>query len=119
MNYKVGTLLQPCMKYRSRTDIITAILNVAAPGATKTRIMYGAYLSYAQVREYLDFLLSKKLLVYDEAGTYRLTEDGMKLLRPFEGISQVLAVIQQPQQPGATEHHLTGSIPPAQSQWLA
>jgi len=85
------------MKYRSRTDIITAILSVAAPGATKTRIMYGAYLSYAQVREYLDFLVSKKLLVYDGTGTYRLTDNGISLLHTFEGIGQVLAVNQEPE----------------------
>jgi predicted transcriptional regulator len=83
------------MKYRSRTDIITAILTVATQGATKTRIMYGAYLSYAQVREYLDFLVSKKLLTRDELGTYRLTENGMNLLHTFEGISEVLAVNQE------------------------
>jgi len=84
------------MKYRSRTDIITAILGIASQGATKTRIMYGAYLSYAQVREYLDFLVSKNLLTRDPVGLYRLTESGMDLLHTFEGISQVLAVNQQP-----------------------
>ena len=82
------------MKYRSRTDIITAILTVATQGATKTRIMYGAYLSYAQVREYLDFLVSRELITRDESGTYRLTESGMNLLRTFEGISEMLAVNQ-------------------------
>ena len=40
------------MKYRSRTEIVSAMLRIANRGATKTRIMYGAYLSYAQVMEY-------------------------------------------------------------------
>ena len=81
------------MKYRSRTDIITAILGAASGGATKTRIMYGAYLSYAQVKEYLDFLLAKSLIsCEEETGIYRVTESGMNLLRTFEGINQVIAV---------------------------
>ncbi|WP_323444712.1 winged helix-turn-helix domain-containing protein [Candidatus Nitrososphaera gargensis] len=35
------------MKYRSRTEITAQILEAACGGATKTRIMYKAYLSYA------------------------------------------------------------------------
>ena len=41
------------MKYRSRTEIVAMILEAANGGATKTRIMYKAFLSYAQLREYL------------------------------------------------------------------
>ena len=41
------------MKYRSRTDIVSQILEAANGGATKTKIMYEAYLSYAQPKEYL------------------------------------------------------------------
>jgi len=44
------------LKYRSRTDIIAQILEGATQGSTKTRLMYGAYISYAQVQEYLAFL---------------------------------------------------------------
>ncbi len=81
------------MKYRSRTDIIAMILRAAVNGATKTRIMYGAYLSYAQVKEYLSFLLEKNLIAYEEGtGLYKLTENGMKLLRVYEGISDMVSV---------------------------
>lgn len=81
------------MKYRSRTDIITAILGTAEGGATKTRLMYGAFLSYSQMKEYLEFLLAKNLISYEEGtGTYRPTEDGMNLLRTFEGINQLITV---------------------------
>jgi predicted transcriptional regulator len=81
------------VKYRSRTDIIAMILRTAVNGATKTRIMYGAYLSYAQVKEYLSFLIEKNLITYEEgAGLYRLTENGMKLLRVYEGISDMISV---------------------------
>ena len=81
------------MKYRSRTDIIAMILRAATNGATKTRIMYGAYLSYAQVKEYLSFLLEKNLISYQEGtGMYQLTENGMKLLHIYEGISDMISV---------------------------
>ena len=43
------------MKYRSRTDIISQILDMAygGGGATKTKILYKACLSHNQLKEYL------------------------------------------------------------------
>ena len=81
------------MKYRSRTDIIAMILQSANNGATKTRIMYGAYLSYAQVKEYLDFLQQKGLLKYGTGtGIYTLTETGLRFLRVYNEISDLVAI---------------------------
>ncbi|HEX2304921.1 MAG TPA: winged helix-turn-helix domain-containing protein, partial [Nitrososphaeraceae archaeon] len=54
------------MKYRSRTEIVSMILEAANGGATKTRIMYKAFLSYAQLREYLSVLIENNLLEYLE-----------------------------------------------------
>ena len=54
------------MKYRSRTEITGLILKAANGGATKTKIMYKAYLSFAQMREYLSMLIEKGLLEYEE-----------------------------------------------------
>ena len=45
------------MKYRSRTEIVGNILDAANRGATKTKIMYMAFLSYNQVKEYLSVLM--------------------------------------------------------------
>jgi predicted transcriptional regulator len=39
------------MKYRSATDIAATILDVANGGSTKTKIMYRAYLSCAQLKD--------------------------------------------------------------------
>jgi predicted transcriptional regulator len=39
------------MKYRRGTEIISIILESANGGATKTKIMYKAFLSYAQLRD--------------------------------------------------------------------
>ncbi len=81
------------MKYRSRTDIIATVLQAAMPGATKTRLMYSAYLSYAQIQEYMAFLLEKELVMY-EAGMsqYKLTEKGLHFLRVYDEISQLITL---------------------------
>ena len=81
------------MKYRSRTDIIAMILQAATTGATKTRIMYSAYLSYAQVKEYLSFLLQRDLIRYEEgSGLYKLSDRGLRVLEAYEGISEMIAL---------------------------
>jgi predicted transcriptional regulator len=79
------------MKYRSRTEIVSMILEAANGGATKTRIMYKAFLSYAQLREYLSVLIENNLLEYLEGTqTYRTTEKGFNLLRMHNEIGELL-----------------------------
>jgi len=47
------------MKYRSRRDIVGLFLDAAnGGGATKTKLMYRAYLSFNQLREYIIFLMN-------------------------------------------------------------
>ena len=48
------------MKYRSRTEIVGMILDAANGGTTKTKIMYKAFLSYAQLKEYLSVLIENQ-----------------------------------------------------------
>jgi predicted transcriptional regulator len=69
------------------------ILQAANKGATKTRIMYGAYLSYAQVQEYLGFLQQKELISYEE-GThlYKLTAKGLHYLSAFDQINEIISI---------------------------
>jgi predicted transcriptional regulator len=84
------------MKYRSRTDITGLILEAANGGATKTKIMYKAYLSFAQLREYLSMLLEKGLLEYEEGHTiYKTTEKGMRLLQMYNQINEELIVFEK------------------------
>ena len=84
------------MKYRSRTDITGLILEAANGGATKTKIMYKAYLSFAQLREYLSMLLEKGLLEYEEGHTiYKTTEKGMRLLQMYNQINEELVVFEK------------------------
>lgn len=79
------------MKYRSRTEIVEMILQATRIGATKTRIMYRAYLSYTQVKEYLSFLLENGLIKYEEGSQlYRITEKGIHFLQVYSEISDLV-----------------------------
>jgi len=79
------------MKYRSRTEIVSSILEAANGGATKTRIMYKAFLSYAQLKEYLSVLIENNLLEYLEGlQSYKTTEKGLNLLKMHNEIGELL-----------------------------
>ena len=79
------------MKYRSRTEIVSNILEAANGGVTKTKIMYKAYLSYNQLREYLSILIENNLLEYLEGTqTYKTTEKGLNLLKMHNEMAELL-----------------------------
>src|SRR5919197_395863 len=79
------------VKYRSRTEIVAMILEAANGGATKTKIMYKAFLSYAQLREYLSVLIENNLLEYLEGSQmYKTTEKGLNFLRMHNEIGELL-----------------------------
>jgi predicted transcriptional regulator len=79
------------MKNRSRTEIVSDILNSANGGATKSKIMYKAFLSYGQLKEYLTVLIENNLLEYVE-GTqnYKTTEKGLNFLKMNNQIGELL-----------------------------
>ena len=80
------------MKYRSRTDITAQILEAANGGVTKTKIMYKAFLSYAQLKEYLTVLIENGLLEYVEGEQiYRTTEKGNRFLKIYNQIGEYVA----------------------------
>ena len=79
------------MKYRSRTEIVSMILEAANGSATKTKIMYKAFLSYAQLKEYLSVLIENNLLEYLEGTqSYKTTEKGLNFLKMHNEISELL-----------------------------
>ena len=79
------------MKYRRRTEIVAMILEAANGGATKTKIMYKAFLSYAQLREYLSVLIENGLLEYMEGTqTYKTTAKGLNFLKMHSEIGELL-----------------------------
>jgi len=80
------------MKYRSRTEIVSNILEAANGGrATKTKIMYKAFLSYAQLKEYLSVLRENNLIEYlDGTQTFKTTEKGLNYLKMQNEMGELL-----------------------------
>jgi predicted transcriptional regulator len=78
------------MKYRSRTELTSNILEAANGGATKTKIMYKAFLSYAQLKEYLAMLIQNDLVVQDFEGIYRTTSKGIRFLETSRQLGGLL-----------------------------
>jgi len=79
------------MKYRSRTEIVSNILDAANGGATKTKIMYKAFLSYAQLKEYLSVLRENNLIEYlNGTQTFKTTEKGFNYLKMHNEMGELL-----------------------------
>jgi predicted transcriptional regulator len=78
------------MKYRSRTEICSNILEAANGGTTKTKIMYKAFLSFAQLKDYLALLIENELLSINADGIYRTTEKGFRYLQTIEQLGGML-----------------------------
>src|ERR1041385_3321594 len=79
-------------KYRSRDEIIGSILQYATAeeGITKTRIMYNSFLSYSQLKEYIDHLIRNKLLSYSkESKRFKITGKGLKYLELYSEIHEM------------------------------
>jgi predicted transcriptional regulator len=77
-------------KYRSRMDIAAEILEAAQTraGANKTKIMYHAFLSFPQLKQYLALLMENQLLehVPEDKNLYRTTEKGKRFLINYREI---------------------------------
>jgi predicted transcriptional regulator len=79
------------LKYRSRTDIAAAILEIALDGAIKTRIMYKAFLSFPQLKEYLAVLQERGLLEHVSTDNeYRTTDKGKQFLKMYKDVGQMI-----------------------------
>ena len=81
------------MKNRSRTEIVAMILEAANGGATKTKMMYKAFLSSHQLKEYLSLLVETNLIEYHE-GTkiFRTTEKGLIFLKKHNEMGELLHI---------------------------
>ena len=84
------------MKYRTRTEIMSQILEAANGGSTKTKIMYKAFLSFIQLREFLTVLTQNGLLNYDAATeTFKTTEKGLRFLNAYKQLGDMMNPQQQ------------------------
>ena len=82
-------------KNRSRLDVIAAILRVVnGREASKTRIMYGAYVSYAQIREYMPTMLEMGLLTIsnEQQSLYKIRERGLRFLELYDGLNEMIPI---------------------------
>ncbi len=81
------------MSYRTRTEIICNILEIAnrGNGATKTKIMYSAFLSHSQMKEYLKILVDNGLIEYDlDTRTFKTTDKGHRLVQVYNGLDTLM-----------------------------
>jgi predicted transcriptional regulator len=79
------------VKYRSRTDIVAAILEITLEGSVKTRIMYSAFLSYPQLKEYMKLLTESGLLDYSEENRkYYTSEKGRLFIRMYKEVGKLM-----------------------------
>jgi len=79
--------MEAVTKRRDRHDIIAELLSHARGGKIKTHLMYKAKLSYSQINEYLNLLLTKGFLENMTikrkrriVTVYRTTKKGMVFL---------------------------------------
>lgn len=91
---KINAINQPEVthhkKYRSRYDIFATILKVASEKeANQTHIMYGAFMSFNQLRKYVAFLLNNGLLIKQQRPIYNITEKGVHFLRLYEQLAEL------------------------------
>ena len=83
------------MRYRSRTGIVAQILEAAnggdGGGATQAKIMYKAFIPYAQLKEYLTVMVENGLLKYNEREQiYKTTEKSNRFLRLYNHQIEVI-----------------------------
>jgi predicted transcriptional regulator len=82
-------------KNRSSLDIVRAMLSIASVRSRKTKIMYGANLSFHQVEKYLSFLLRNDLLEHDVDSGYLITGVGREFLSLYEEYLERSNVLRQ------------------------
>jgi predicted transcriptional regulator len=79
------------MKNRGRTEMLATMLEATKGKATKTKIMYSAFLSYNQLKEYLAVLIKNNLIEYrGRTHAFKTTEKGLKFLTTHNEIGELL-----------------------------
>jgi predicted transcriptional regulator len=77
------------MKNRSRNEIITSILGVISGGPTsRTKLMYGSFVSFAQLNDYLAFLFENNLISYKSQQQQKKNKSKRRTFSQFYTITQ-------------------------------
>jgi predicted transcriptional regulator len=84
------------MRNRQKDEIMRDILYSAQGGAGITKIMFHAYLTHGQAKEYTQLLIGNRLFEQDsESGSLRqfhTTPKGVEYLNSIERMSDMLAI---------------------------
>jgi predicted transcriptional regulator len=79
--------------------MLSTINDSGSDGANKTTIRYKSYLSYAQLKEYLSFMVEKGLVEEihhqfsgNEKFVYKITEKGLRLLHISQEIESIVGL---------------------------
>ena len=94
------------MKNRGSHEIIADMLSVASnETASRSTIMYRSFLSHAQLKEYLLFLLERGLIIEyqkmekrkggEDRTFYKITEKGLHLLQLYNQMSDLIDLKKQ------------------------
>jgi len=76
------------------------MLQSAIGGATKTKLMYSAFLSHSQVEEYLEFLRAKRLISFiADKKRYVPTDRGIQFLKMYGEIKDTVTIEGTPEMP--------------------
>ena len=80
-------------------NMLSTINDGGSEGVNKTSIMYKAYLSYAQLKEYLSFMVEKGLveeILHNFSGNekfvYKITGKGLRLLQISKEIESIVGL---------------------------
>jgi predicted transcriptional regulator len=80
------------LKHRTKEEIAALILEaiVNTNRATQTMIMYKAYLTHVQLKQFLSSLMEKGLIEYHKLERlYTITEKGMHFLKVYNQLNQL------------------------------
>ena len=81
---------------RSRLDIFSSLLTVSKNDWTGiTKMLYGSNLNFKQLKQYIEFLVRKELLVTsdtDKGTRYKTTSRGIELLIEYEKLLKWLKI---------------------------
>ena len=84
------------MRNRQKDEIMRDVLYSSQGGAGITKIMFHAYLTHNQAKEYTQMLMKNNMLEQDvESGSlrqFRTTPKGMEYLAVAENISDMLSI---------------------------
>jgi predicted transcriptional regulator len=68
------------------------ILEAANGGVAKTKIMYKAFLSYVQLKEYLDILIENGLIEHNvKQQIFKITDKGLRFLQLYIQVDELIS----------------------------